>query len=41
VLKIMGRDKNAAFVGQWAPVFLIHGIYVKLVKQLGHDRYDR
>ena len=39
-LKIMGRDKDALFVGQWAPTFLIHGLYVKMVKQQGHDRYD-
>jgi hypothetical protein len=39
-LKMMGRDKDALFVGQWAPTFLIHGLYVKMVKQLGHDRYD-
>ena len=39
-LKLMGRHKDALFVGQWAPTFLIHGVYVKLVKQLGHDRYD-
>ncbi|HEX8912335.1 MAG TPA: hypothetical protein VF796_08235 [Humisphaera sp.] len=40
-LKLMGRDKDANFVGMWAPVFLIHGVYNKLVKQLGHDKYDR
>lgn len=40
-LKMMGRDKDALFVGQWAPTFLIHGLYVKLVKQRGHDRYDQ
>lgn len=40
-MKLMGRDRDASFVGMWAPVFLIHGVYVKLVKQLGHDRYDR
>ena len=39
--KLMGRDKDANFVGMWAPVFLIHGVYNKLVKQLGHDKYDR
>ena len=39
-LKIMGRDKDALFVGQWAPTFLIHGLYNKMVKQLGHDRHD-
>lgn len=38
VLKMMGRDKDALFVGQWAPTFLLHGVYNKLVKQLGHDR---
>lgn len=36
-LKILGRNETANFVGQWAPSFLILGIYNKLVKQLGHD----
>ncbi len=40
-LRIAGRDKDANFVGQWAPTFLILGLYNKLVKQLGHDKYDR
>ena len=40
MLKLSGRDKDALFVGQWAPTFLIHGLYNKMVKQLGHDRYD-
>lgn len=40
-LKIVGRDHDAQFVGQWAPTFLILGLYNKLVKQLGHDKYDR
>lgn len=39
-LRLMGRKHDALFVGQWAPTFLIHGLYVKLVKQLGHDRHD-
>ena len=39
-LQIYGKQQMANFVGQWAPTFLIHGVYVKLVKQLGHDRYD-
>lgn len=38
--KILGRERDANFVGLWAPVFLIHGVYNKLVKQLGHDKYD-
>jgi hypothetical protein len=39
-LKLIGRDKDAAFVGQWAPTFLILGLYNKLVKQLGSDRTE-
>lgn len=37
VLIIMKEDKTALFVGQWAPSFLLLGIYNKLVKQQGHD----
>ena len=33
----MGRDKDALFVGQWAPTFLILGLYNKLVKVAGSD----
>jgi hypothetical protein len=36
-LKIMGRDKDAIFVGQWPPTFLILGLYNKVVKVLGSD----
>jgi len=39
-LKIMGRDKDAMFVGQWPPTFLILGLYNKMVKQLGSDRTE-
>jgi hypothetical protein len=39
-LKLIGRDKDALFVGQWAPTFLILGLYNKLVKQLGSDRIE-
>lgn len=38
--KLMGKDHHALFVGQWAPTFLILGLYNKLVKQLGSDRLD-
>jgi hypothetical protein len=41
VLKIMGKDDWALFVGQWAPSFLIIGVYNKLVKQHGSDAYSR
>lgn len=36
-LHIMGNRQNSMFVGQWAPTFLILGLYNKLVKQLGSD----
>jgi hypothetical protein len=39
-LKIMGKDKTALFVGQWAPTFLILGNYNKMVKIGGHDQFD-
>src|SRR5205809_5529581 len=39
-LKILARDKDALFVGQWVPTFLVLGIYNKLVKQLGSDRSE-
>lgn len=37
-LKAMGRDSSANFVGQWAPTFLILGLYNKIVKTMGSDR---
>jgi len=36
-LKIAGRDHASLFVGQWAPTFLILGLYNKLVKVAGSD----
>ena len=36
-LKAMGRDKDAMFVGQWAPTFLLLGLYNKMVKIFGTD----
>jgi len=36
--KIAGKSQEAVFVGQWAPAFLLFGIYNKLVKQRGSDR---
>lgn len=37
-LKTAGRHHDALFVGQWAPTFLILGLYNKIVKVAGHDR---
>lgn len=36
-LKLAGADKTALFIGQWAPSFLLLGLYNKLVKLEGHD----
>jgi hypothetical protein len=38
VLKMMDKPHESLFVGQWAPTFLILGLYNKLVKVAGHDR---
>src|SRR3954447_20486023 len=35
--KVMGREHDSLFVGQWAPTFLILGLYNKLVKLMGSD----
>lgn len=35
--KLTGDDRNAVFVGQWAPTFLILGLYNKLVKIHGSE----
>jgi hypothetical protein len=39
-LQMMGNKHVSLFVGQWAPAFLLFGIYNKLVKQLGSDRAE-
>lgn len=36
-LKTLGQDKSALFVGQWAPTFLVLGLYNKLVKLHGSE----
>ena len=38
VLQATGKRHASLFVGQWAPAFLLLGVYNKLVKQLGSDR---
>lgn len=35
--KVMAKDHHAQFVGQWAPTFLILGMYNKLVKLHGSE----
>lgn len=36
-LKLMGREKTALFVGQWAAPILIMGMYNKIVKTEGSE----
>ncbi len=37
VFQIVGAKERSNFVGQWAPTFLILGLYNKLVKLMGSD----
>ena len=37
VLKMVGREKDALFVGQWPAPFLLLGLYNKIVRLLGSD----
>jgi hypothetical protein len=36
-IQIMGNKQVSLFIGQWAPAFLLFGLYNKLVKQHGSD----
>jgi hypothetical protein len=36
-MKLMGRDKDAQFIGHWVPTILVLGLYNKLVKLEGSD----
>ena len=42
-IALMGerRRKTANFIGLWVPTFLLLGVYNKLVKIEGNDRYRR
>jgi hypothetical protein len=39
-LRLLDRDRDSQFVGQWVPTLLILGLYNKIVKELGHDGTD-
>lgn len=39
-LQVAGQKQASLFIGQWAPAFLLFGVYNKLVKQLGSDRTE-
>lgn len=41
MLQMSDRKHDAIFVGQWAPTFLILGLYNKLVKVAGSDPVPR
>jgi hypothetical protein len=41
VLQSLGKKEESLFVGQWAPTFLILGLYNKIVKELGSDHRAR
>jgi hypothetical protein len=36
-LQISGKQKTSLFIGQWAPSFLLLGLYNKIVKVAGSD----
>ena len=36
-LRAAGKNTDATFVGEWAPTFLLLGVYNKIVKLLGSD----
>ncbi len=37
LFQMLGDEKKSVFVGQWAPTFLILGLYNKLVKVHGSE----
>jgi hypothetical protein len=39
-LKLLKKDQEALFLGQWVAPVLIMGLYNKLVKVHGHDQLD-
>ena len=41
ILKIVGKDDWALFVGQWPAAFMLMGVYNKMVKQHGSDVYSK
>jgi hypothetical protein len=41
ILKIVGKDDWALFVGQWPAAFMLMGVYNKIVKQHGSDAFSR
>lgn len=40
-LEFTGRQEKSHFVGQWVSPFLLFGVYNKLVKVAGSDRFSQ
>ncbi len=40
VLQLTGKQKASLFVGQWVAPFLLFGVYNKIVKVAGSDRFS-
>ena len=40
VFQLTGGGKWGNFIAQWAPTWLVIGVYNKLVKLEGHDHFD-
>ncbi len=38
--KCLGKNRAALFLGQWVAPFLLFGVYNKIVKVAGSDRYE-
>jgi hypothetical protein len=41
LLRLMGKKHASLFVGEWVAPMLLFGVYNKIVKTQGSDRYDR
>jgi hypothetical protein len=41
LLQVMGKKQASLFVGDWVAPFLLLGVYNKIVKTQGSDKYDR
>lgn len=40
-LQIAGKKDKSLFFGEWVPTILLLGVYNKIVKVAGSDRFDR
>ena len=41
LLQVMGKKQASLFVGDWVAPMLLLGVYNKIVKVQGSDKYDR